>query len=148
MSCLPVPLLRPLLLSCALLAMAPAASWSAPAAANLKLRDTRWALETLAGAPVSEAGAKVQLVLASSSQHLSGHAGCNRLRGRYTQRGTQLALKPLTTTRMACAPAQMALEDRFLQTLGRIDSYRVEGKELSLMQGDAVQATFRALEKR
>jgi heat shock protein HslJ len=139
-------LFRPPLLLCAALAMAPAASWSAPASVNLKLRDTRWALETLDGAPVSEA--RVQLVLASSSQQLSGHAGCNRLRGRYTQRGTQLALKPMATTRKACPAAQMALEERFLQTLGRIDGYRVEGTGLSLLQGDTVQATFRALDKR
>lgn len=145
MSCL--SLLRPAMLSClAALAVAPAVSWSAPAPANFKLRDTRWALETLGGEAVSVA--KVELVLASSSQQLSGHAGCNRLRGRYTQRGTQLALKPLTTTRKACAPAQKALEERFLQTLSRIDSYRVEGQQLSLMQGDAVQATFRGLEPR
>lgn len=145
-------LLRPFLVSCAALMALPAlaapSSAPAPAAVNLKLRDTRWALETLGGAPVSEAGRTVQLVLASSSQQLSGHAGCNRLRGRYTQRGTQLALKPLATTRMACPPAQMELEERFLQTLGRIDSYRVEEKGLSLMQGDEVQATFRAFEKR
>lgn len=152
----PLPL-RPLLLSCAALvaAPAPAAPASAPAPAslpaaassNLRLRDTPWALETLAGAPAGEAGRQVWLVLASSQQ-LSGHAGCNRLRGRYTQRGTQIVLKPLATTRMACPPAQMALEERFLQALGRVDSYRVEGKALTLMQGDVPQATFRALEKR
>lgn len=144
----PFPL-RPLLLSFAWSIAMPvlAAPASAPANVNLKLRDTPWTLETLADTPAPE-GQRVHLVLASTSQHLSGNAGCNRLSGRYTQRGTALALKPVATTRMACAPAQMQLEERFLQTIAATDSYRIEGRTLSLLQGDVVKATFRALEKR
>jgi heat shock protein HslJ len=136
---------------CATACMAPAlwaAPASAPAGANTRLRDTHWTLASLGGAATdtTTAGSRTEphLVLKSSSQHLIGFAGCNRLRGRFTQRGTQLALKPIATTRMACASALMQQEERYLQTLASIDSYRIEGQLLSLMQGDVVKATFRA----
>ncbi|MBL0728891.1 META domain-containing protein [Piscinibacter sp. HJYY11] len=143
------------LLLCGLLASVTSAPWAAPASAsaagatafgNVALRDTRWALQTLDGAPVAAAGARgpVQLTLRSTSQHLTGFAGCNTLRGRYTQRGTSIALKPLATTRMACAPEVMEQEARLLQALASIDSYRIEGRQLSLMQADVVKLTFQA----
>ncbi len=121
-----------------------AAAATPPATANLKLRDTRWVLQTLDGTPAAPAnkGAKVHLVLGSGSQHLSGFAGCNRIRGRYTQRGTQLVLKAISSTRRACP--QMAQEQRLIALLGVTDAYRIEGKVLSLMQGEAVRATFSA----
>jgi heat shock protein HslJ len=64
------------------------------------------------------------------------------LRGRYTQRGTQLALTALATTRMACP--QMQQEQRFIELLGAADAYRIEGQVLSLLQGDKVRITFTA----
>lgn len=142
------------LLLCALAGATSAAS-AAPASApsagtaslgNISLRDTRWTLQTLEGAPVVAAGARrpVQITLRSASQHLTGFAGCNTLRGRYTQRGTSIALKPLASTRMTCAPEVMEQETRLLQALASVDSYRVEGRQLSLMQGDVVKITLQA----
>lgn len=121
-----------------------AAPASAPASSNTPLRDTRWTLQTIEGTPAPTHGArgKVQLSLRAASQHLSGFAGCNTLQGRYIQRGTSLVFKPLATTRMACEPEVTQQENRFLQTLGSVDSYRIEGRQLSLMQGDVVKLTF------
>ena len=68
--------------------------------------------------------------------------GCNKLRGRYTQRGTQLALTALATTRMACPQIQQ--EQRFIELLGAADAYRIEGQVLSLLQGETVRITFKA----
>lgn len=133
-------------LLCGALSLTPAL-WAAPASApitNTPLRDTRWALQMIEGTPATtnSARGKVQLSLRTASQHLTGFAGCNTLSGRYTQRGTSIALKPLATTRMACEPEVMQQETRFLQTLAIVDSYRVEGRQLSLMQGDVVKLTF------
>lgn len=138
-----------LALLCALASLAPtlrAAPASGPASGNTPLRDTRWSLQTLDGAPVASTGPRgpQQLTLRTASQHLGGFAGCNTLRGRYTQRGTSIALKPIATTRMACEPELMQQETRFLQALAAIDSYRIEGGQLSLMQGDVVKITFQA----
>ncbi len=135
-----------LLLLCGALSLAPTL-WAAPASAsagNTPLRDTRWTLQTIDGTPATSHSArgKLQLSLRTASQHMTGFAGCNTLSGRYTQRGTSIALKPFATTRMACEPEVMQQETRFLQTLASVDSYRVEGRQLSLMQGDVVKLTF------
>jgi heat shock protein HslJ len=113
---------------------------------NAKLRDTHWVVQTLDGKPVLAAAESpgLHLVLQARSQHLSGFAGCNRFRGRYTQRGTQIALKALGSTRMACP--QMQQEQRFLELLAAVDAYRIEGSVLTLLEGDAVRVTFRTRE--
>lgn len=145
---MPASVLSRLVLLCGATCLTPML-WAAPASApstNTPLRDTRWALQTIAGAPAatSPKRGQVQLSLRAASQHLSGFAGCNTLQGRYIQRGTSLALKPLATTRMACEPELMQQEARFLQTLASIDGYRIEGRQLSLLQGDVVKLTFLA----
>lgn len=126
-------------------AAAPAAASAPPASAgNAHLRDTRWTLQTLAGTPVARTGTRStpQLVLGAGSQHLSGSGGCNRLRGRFTQRGTQLAFTAEAGTRMTCAPAVMQQEQQLLAVLAAVDGYRIEGRVLSLLQGEVVKATF------
>jgi heat shock protein HslJ len=137
-------------LICFALVAALAPTMAAPAASapteNVRLRDTRWQLQTLEGMPVApaEGGKPPQLVLQARSQHLSAYAGCNQIRGRYTQRGTQLALKALASTRMACGAETLQLEQRLLQAMAATDGYRVEGRRLSLLQGEVVKATFDA----
>jgi len=44
-------------------------------------------------------------------------------------------------TKMACADGA-EIEQTYLQLLGRVDAFRVQGKTLSLLQGDQVLATF------
>lgn len=116
----------------------------APSSTNAPLRETHWVAQTLDGVPLAApaAGPRLHLVLHARTQHLSGFAGCNRLGGRYTQRGTQLALSARATTRKACPEPQMQQERQFVQLLGVADAYRVEGRMLSLLQGDAVRVTF------
>ena len=136
-----------LLALCLACAISPAVLAAAPAAptGNTALRDTHWVLQTLEDQPLtSEPGQPaVHLVLHAASQRLSGFAGCNTLRGRYTQRGTQLALTALASTRKTCP--QMQQEQRFIELLGAADAYRIEGQVLSLLQGTTVRATFKAV---
>lgn len=141
-----------LALLCSAASLAPSlwagpASTPAPApASNTPLRDTRWTLQTIEGEPVvaHRLRDRIRLSLRAASQHLTGFAGCNTLGGRYIQRGTSLALKPLATTRTACEAEAMQQEARFLQTLASVNAYRVEGHQLSLMRGDVVVLTFLA----
>ena len=134
-----------LLTLCLAGALSPAALAAPPEApgGNLPLRDTRWTLQTLEGATVVGTDPQpAQLVLHADSQRLSGFAGCNTLRGRYTQRGTQIALTALASTRMACPQVQQ--EQRFIQLLGAVTAYRIEGQVLSLLQGETVRITLAA----
>lgn len=133
-------LLRSVPICCLLL---PVMSLAAAPADNPPLPDTHWALQALEGAPVlAGPGAAPHLVLHARTQKLSGFAGCNRLQGRFTQRGTQLALTALASTRMACPPPQMQQEQRFIELLGAADGYRIEGQTMSLLQGETVRLTF------
>ncbi|MEO8153168.1 MAG: META domain-containing protein [Rhizobacter sp.] len=130
----------------AVLSPAPAAAPPAASASNVTLRDTRWVVQTLDGGPLPAAAkaSDVHLVLHASTQHLSGFTGCNRLRGRYTQSGTRLALSAASSSRIACSPALMQQEQRLLDVLTAADAYRIEGPVLSLMQGETVRITFKA----
>jgi putative lipoprotein len=130
------------LLACGLLSTAAGLAASAPP--NPDLRNTHWSLQSIDGTP-QPAAPGAHLVFDAKSQHLGGHAGCNAFKGRFTQRGTQLALSPLATTRKACAPALQQQEQQLLQVLAATDAYRIEGPVLSLLQGDAVRATFQAI---
>jgi heat shock protein HslJ len=113
---------------------------------NATLAGTRWTLQTLGGEAQAQVagGTPVQLKLDAASQHLSGHTGCNRLMGRFVQRGTLLTLSPLGTTRAACAEPAMKQEQAVLKMLREIDGYRVENRTLSLLQGEVVRATWGA----
>ena len=48
---------------------------------------------------------------------VSGHTGCNRYSGSWTEADGEITLSPLATTRMACAPALMDMERKFLNAL-------------------------------
>ena len=49
----------------------------------------------------------------------------------------------VASTRMACP--QMQQEQRFIELLGAADAYRIEGQVLSLLQGETVRITFKAI---
>lgn len=51
---------------------------------------------------------------------VAGSGGCNRFTGAWRQEGASLKLGPFAVTRMACPPAAMAVEQRFLDVLGDV----------------------------
>jgi len=67
---------------------------------------------------------------------LSGFAGCNNYRGSYVTTSTasqnMIQIGPLATTRMACEPAIMDLENQYLAAVQSATSYRLEGFALEI----------------
>jgi len=61
-----------------------------------------------------------------------GNAGCNGMGGEYILNEKSLELKSGMSTLMACP--EMSLETKFRQEMGKVTSYRFEGKQLLLMQ--------------
>ena len=53
---------------------------------------------------------------------VSGTSGCNRFTGGWQQNGTTVKLGPLAGTMMACPPAVMEIERRFLAVLGAVNT--------------------------
>src|SRR5262245_10153291 len=74
-----------------------------------------WIAQEVAAVPVP-ADARVTLSLYGSGQAV-GHAGCNNYSGSYKRIGDAIAFGPMISTKMACAPESMTLEQSYLATL-------------------------------
>lgn len=99
----------------------------------IKLQDTHWQLITLNQKPIAIGEGERQAHLILDNQgHISGSSGCNRMMGSYTQDENTLKFGPLAGTRMACIGGVMANEHLFLNTLGSVTTWKIEGKYLNL----------------
>jgi len=113
------------------------------------LQDQPWALQTLGGEPAG-AGAGDQpldIELLGEELRAGGFSGCNRYSGSYSltgdaEQGGALTFGPMAGTMMACAEGS-ELEQAYLQMLGQVTAYRLQGDTLSLLTGDEVLATYR-----
>lgn len=109
------------------------AGWTAPAGATSQEAPFgAWrAVEVEGSAPAS--GLNVTLDL--SPERAAGHSACNRYTGKAELKGTSVAFGPLAATRMACPPAPMALEARYLSALNAARGWRLERGQLLLTDG-------------
>jgi copper homeostasis protein (lipoprotein) len=102
-------------------------------AAVAQLRDMYWKLTRLEGRPVRVGANRREphLVFHTQEERLAGWTGCNQIHGYYDLNGEGIALGRIKTTRMACpdAPDQ---ERAFLDALGRVKTWRIEGQHLEL----------------
>jgi len=73
---------------------------------------------------------------------LGGSDGCNRYMSGYTLEGETLTIGPVATTRMACKGPQGAAEQAraYAAALGTVRGYRIEGGELTLLDGEGKAA--------
>ena len=112
------------------------------------LTNTYWKLVRLGEreVTVTEGRREPHLILHVDDRRVSGSGGCNNLNGTYTQEGAALSFGPMASTKMMCAEA-MEQERRFLETLGNVRSWRVDGDGLDLLdvKGNAV-ARFMAVD--
>ncbi len=91
------------------------------------LRGTYWKLVRLNEAPVqvAEKQREPHLIFASNEPRISGSGGCNRLTGSFELDGDKLRLRGMAGTMMACL-AGMEQEQRFLQSLEKVERYRIK----------------------
>jgi putative lipoprotein len=116
---------------------APAASAVPPQASPASLENTYWKLVSLRGAAVQLADKQREphLILQPADRRVVGSGGCNRLMGSYTLDGERLAFSKTAGTMMACAQGVMALERAFLDTLPQVATWRIDGQQLELRDG-------------
>ena len=104
-----------------------------PPVSAASLVGTSWVAEDIDGMGVLE---RVQSTLTfAGSQQIAGRAACNQFFGSLEVGDGTLRLKPAGTTRMACPPAVMEQETRFLKALGVVTSFRREAGKLLLLDG-------------
>ena len=109
---------------------------------QVQLAYTEWTLVELGGAPV-EVGPDehpLQLVLDLEEAHVSGSGGVNRIMGTFALNESELRFGPLATTMMAGPEPAMRRERTFLDALGRVTSYSLDGRTLTLLAGDQAVA--------
>jgi putative lipoprotein len=95
----------------------------------------RWLAEDINGGGVID---DLQTVLEFAPDgQVSGMAGCNRFGGKASIDGSALSFGDLFSTEMACAPAVMDQEAKFLDALGRVASYRLDNARGKLILLDA-----------
>jgi heat shock protein HslJ len=110
-----------------------------PAPAASPLNGSSWGVTAIGETP----GSGATLVFTDGSA--GGSAGCNLFSTSYTADETSLAFGPIATTMMACDEPVMAFEQSYLEALGEVASYAVEGATLTLSDGSgAVVLTFAA----
>lgn len=94
-----------------------------------------WTVTAVAGQPVSP-GQGVTIVF--DGDRVAGRSGCNRYFGAVNP-GDGPLFGALGGTRMACDPAAMDLEARFMQTMAQVDGYDIDKEFLTLfVNSDAV----------
>lgn len=93
--------------------------------------DTAYKVEWIGERPLIDRSHLTVTLGAEGRAH--GHAGCNRWVASYQTKGNQMSFDHTGATRMACAPALMEQEDRFLQALGQVKRWDMgENSELRL----------------
>ena len=97
--------------------------------------DGRWLAEDINGAGVID-NLQTVLELAPDGQ-VSGTGGCNRFGGKASIDGLALSFGDLFSTEMACAPAIMDQEGKFLAALRQVASYRLDNPRGKLILLDA-----------
>lgn len=111
------------------------------------LRGTYWKLVRLGEMPVqmAEKQREPHLIFANFEPRISGSGGCNRVTGSFELDGDKLRLRRMAGTMMACL-AGMEQEQRFLQSIGKVERYRISGSHLEMLDaGGAVIARFEAV---
>jgi putative lipoprotein len=116
--------------SVALSACAPTSQNSVPESLP-NLTGTKWLAEDIDGRGVIDnAQSTVEFVAAD---RIAGRGGCNQYSGNVTLNGTKIQVSPLISTKMACVPALMDQESRFLQALQAARSLKLEETKLVVL---------------
>jgi len=103
----------------------------APPGPAPSLKGTEWLAEDIGGKGVLDI---VQSTLSiAGGGKISGSGGCNRYFGTATVEGGKIRIGPLGATQMACVPAQMDQERKFLDALGATQGYRLDDGKLILL---------------
>ena len=110
---------------------------TAGASGSELLEGPTWLAENIKGGGVID-NAQSTLVFASGGR-VTGSGGCNRLFATANISGDALTFGAVGTTRMACAPALMDQEQKFLGALAVTRTFRFEGPYLKLYDGNGAE---------
>lgn len=103
-----------------------------------ELEGTTWIVTTVLNADSATGGfGETQATLQLADGTAQVFAGCNRGSGPATIGATAIEFGAIGTTKMACPQPQMELEMAVMIVLQGTVSYRIDGNQLTLLNGDA-----------
>lgn len=116
---------------------------------NTKWELVRWNLAPNANGevrtrpiPQGDNSNPIQIIFDISGERLSGSTGCNRFTARITEDARGFTLDQITSTKMACSPQRMELENDFLYELNDYRSIVRNGDQLLMIGADREVLSF------
>ena len=119
-----------------------------------ELRNTRWELTRwnlppnsygeirARQIPQGEASNPIQITFDANGQRVSGSTGCNRFTAELNEDSRGFSLSKIASTKMACAPQRMELENDFLYELNDYRSIVRNGDQLLMIGADREVLSF------
>ncbi|MBU3581517.1 META domain-containing protein [Polynucleobacter sp. AP-Capit-er-40B-B4] len=92
--------------------------------------------------PQGEASNPIQIIFDANGQRLSGSTGCNRFTASIDEDARGFTLKQIASTKMACSPQRMELENDFLYQLNDYRSIVRNGDQLLMIGTDREVLSF------
>lgn len=104
------------------------------AAASAALDGTSWRLTdyTTQDGKASTVPAAVTPTASFAGGSISGNAGCNQYQGLYLVDGSSISIATVATTKMACPGPAGTVETAYLEALGLVKTFDVQGDTLTL----------------
>ncbi len=92
--------------------------------------------------PQGENSNPIQIIFDANGERVSGSTGCNRFTARITEDARGFTLDQIATTKMACTPQRMELENDFLYELNDYRSIVRNGDQLLMIGADRQVLSF------
>jgi len=116
---------------------------------NTKWELVRWNLAPNANGevrsrqiPMGENSNPIQMIFDADGGRLSGSTGCNRFNARITEYARGFTLDQIVSTKMACTPQRMELENDFLYELNDYRTIVRNGDQLLMIGADRQVLSF------
>jgi heat shock protein HslJ len=108
------------------------------------LYQTTWTLIKVNTKQIKQVEGKnpITLFIDEESKNVNGYAGCNRYFGKFEQKKGSISFSQMGATKMMCPPANMSIEESYLQALNKVDNYFITDSTLQLSKGENVLLTF------
>ncbi len=112
---------------------------------DLSLEGTNWALEAfiIGGDAVSSLIADTSISATIANGEISGNATCNSYSGTVSIDGAGITIGEIVMTEMACEVG-MDQESHYLQTLGEVSTWQIDGTTLTLSADNGSGLIFHA----
>ena len=92
--------------------------------------------------PQGDASNPIQIIFDATGQRISGSTGCNRFTALLDEDSRGFSLKQIASTKMACSPQRMELENDFLYELNDYRSIVRNGDQLLMIGTDREVLSF------